>query len=336
MELVACWFCFVKLVTCLYWFFFNFKLFFYLLHWFFSSWNWFCSWILLCTEFVRGTFCVLFLFMKFLACFYFSSWNSQIDFSSRETDFVHETCWVLIFYSRNLLYVDFSLRETCIFIFLLLKVILFMNAAACIFLLVELVACWFLLVKLVYFSFQETLNWFPPSWHWFYSRNLWRTEYFRGTFCVLIFVCKTSCMSNFLFVKLIPLIFLLVKLILLIEIVACWFLYMKFVECWFFRETYCILIFSEWNLYIDFSPRETDFVHETCCVLSSWNLLRADFYSLRACVCSWNLVHVDFSFRENCTFIFLLIKMILLMELATCLFLFVTLHACWFFSSWNL
>jgi len=147
------------------------QLFFQLLNWFFPRE----------TDFVHELCCILnlfeelvaccFLFMKFLACCYFSSWNSHIDFSSRETDFVHETCWVLIFYSRNLLYVDFPLRETCIFIFLLLKLILFMKAAPCIFLLVELVACWFLLVKLVYFSFQEIVA------YWIFSWDLLRADF---------------------------------------------------------------------------------------------------------------------------------------------------------------
>ena len=83
-------------------------------------------------------------------------------------------------------------------------------------------------------------------------------------------------------------------------------------------------------MYFDFSPPETDFSHETCCILvfvcvtrcmliflfmkfvhwfffswkrfCSWNMLRADY-------CSLNLLHADFSH--------------------------VKLVVCWFISSWN-
>ena len=49
-----------------------------------------------------------------------------------------------------------------------------------------------------------------------------------------------------------------------------------------------------------------------------WNLLLPDF-------CSWNLLHVGFPFRETCKKIFILVKLILLMELVVC-----------FFRSWSL
>ena len=74
---------------------------------------------------------------------------------------------------------------------------------------------------------------------------------------------------------------------------------------------YCF--FSLWNLNIDFSPHETDLVDGTCCMLifCSWYLLRADF-------CSWNLLHVFFSFRDTYKMIFLLMKLILIMEFVVC------------------
>ena len=64
-------------------------------------------------------------------------------------------------------------------------------------------------------------------------------------------------------------------------------------------------------MYFDFSPCETEFVHETS--------LLADF-------CSWNLLRVYVSVRKTYTLIFLLVKPILFVELL----------AHWFFALWNL
>ena len=51
-------------------------------------------------------------------------------------------------------------------------------------------------------------------------------------------------------------------------------------------------------MHIDFSIRETRFVHGTYCMLivCSWSLLRGD-----SCLC--NMLHVDFSLCETCTLI---------------------------------
>ena len=71
------------------------------------------------TDFVRGTCCVLNLFLKLVACWFlfgklaarwlFSSRNFYIGFTPCETDFVHEAWCVLIF-----------VRETCCSLILLL------------------------------------------------------------------------------------------------------------------------------------------------------------------------------------------------------------------------
>ena len=69
-----------------------------------------------------------------------------------------------------------------------------------------------------------------------------------------------------------------------------------------FRETFYIFIPSSWNLwhddfshrktsYIDFSPRETGFVHGTFCVLI---------------FCFWDLIYLNIFLREtSCMWIFL-------------------------------
>jgi len=122
--------------------------------------QYFSSWNLLYDDLIfRETyFFMIFFFVKLLACWFF-----LVDFFFVEHNvswfFVYETCCIWIISSGNLLYpglclpetsyifisssenllnVDFSLRETCTFIFLLLKL----------FLLVERVAWWLLFFKL--------------------------------------------------------------------------------------------------------------------------------------------------------------------------------------------
>ena len=138
--LVARWFLFVNLVAC--WF----CLFVKLLHWFFSSWNWFSSCSLFGAEFVRETFCMLifvretccmfiFLFVK-LVHWFFSFWNWFCSWSCFFMLILFlelVTCWLLF-----VKLFDHSLPETWTLIFLLVKLILF----------IELVACWTLFVKL--------------------------------------------------------------------------------------------------------------------------------------------------------------------------------------------
>ena len=126
-ELVACWFLFVELVACWYLFL---KL---LACLFFSLWNIYIDFspcetsflyrICCVLIFVRGIFCKMVLYVKIDKCWLFSSWNFCNDFSHREHGFVQRTSCVLIF-----------VRKPCwILIFLLVKLILFMEHVACLF-----------------------------------------------------------------------------------------------------------------------------------------------------------------------------------------------------------
>ena len=138
---------------------------------------------------------------------------------------------------------------------------------------------------------------------------------------------------DFLMVKLILILFveLLACWSLLEELVECWFFFVKLVECWFFKS---------WKSYIDFSPPETDFVPETCCVLFL-------FMELAACwFFSSIYLYVDFSFRESYKLIFYpgdtnllhvtCCMRIFFVELAASWFLFLKHVTCWLFSSWKL
>jgi len=171
----------------------------------------------------------------------------------------------------------------------------------------------------------------------FFSRNFLRANFCSWNLLVLIIDLETCCVLIFFFVK------LLVKLILSREIIAWWL---------FVRRTSCALIFCSWNLlhvnffyfsldfYIDFSHRETDFVHGNCCMLifvrgtffvpifvreaycmliflflklmywflSSWNGF-----------CSWNLLHANFVLQFYLILIFFIVKLIVY----------------WFVLSWN-
>ena len=202
----------------------SFFLFVKLIHWFFTLWCWFCSWNLL-----RADFC---------------SWNLLRDDVG----------------SWNLLHLDFSGRETCKSIFLLVKLIFFMELLVCSLWLVKFVTCWFFF-----------------SWNFYTDFSPRESSFVRGTCCMLIFVRDTCYRLIFLFVKLVHWFFsnrfctckLLRADFLFVELVTCWFLFQTLVVSWFF---------SSWNLYIDFSPHDTDF----------WlNLLHADSSS-------WNFLHADF------------------------------------------
>jgi len=129
------------------------------------------------------------------------------DLSPHETDFAHRTCCVLIFFretcadvcSRNLLHVDFSLRETCKLIFLIVKLILF----------TELVACW-LVVELdetdcvdktysvLIFVFMKLLScWFCSSWNLYIDFSPHETVFGHGTCCMLVLLHGTCCVLIF-------------------------------------------------------------------------------------------------------------------------------------------
>jgi len=218
---------------------------------------------------------------------------------------------------------------------------------------------------------------------------------------LILFVELVACWF-FMFVKHVALVFLIVKLNLIMGFFACWFFFRGTCFVMMFPcETFCILVllflkllhwfFSSWNclsswnllrtyccswdlLHVDFSlrktftlifsPRETNFIHGTCCVLilvrgnccvlifvreiywdpfifPLWNL-QIDFFS------SWNWFRIDFSVliivcgtccllifaRETCCmFIFLFVKLIhWFFFLLMTPFLFMELVACWFRS----
>ena len=83
--------------------------------------------------------------------------------------------------------------------------------------------------------------------------------------------------------------------------------------------------FCSWNwLHDGFSPRETDFVNETYCLL------------IFAPGIFWVLIifretsHLVFNRKACCMLIFLFVKMILFIELVVCWFFFMQLVASWF------
>ena len=125
------------------------------------------------------------------------------------------------------------------------------------------------------------------------------TDFLNGVCRMLVFVCGTCYMLLFLFVELVNCLFSPPKtnlvqrascmLIFFVELVGCWCLLVKLVACW---------SLSAWNLHIDFSPRDIDFVHVTFCLLIFvlWTCCMVFF--------SWNLLHVDFSLCETFTLFF--------------------------------
>ena len=177
----------------------------------------------------------MFLFVKLYACCFF------LCESGCMLIFVHETCYFWIISSRNSIYPYLNLRETC-YTFI--------------------------------FSSWDMCNDFSPRETGFASR----------TCCMLIFVPQVNFIMIFFFMKLAACWFYFVKHD------AGWFSFMKLlhvdyflkkpnVSCFlalinliyfyfFFIKRIAQSFFSSWNLYVDFSPRETSFVRETCCVLN--------------------------------------------------------------------
>ena len=323
-----------------------------LVHLFFSSWNWFYSRNLLLGDFVRVTCCMMiFLFVKLVHCFFcFRNWfcwwnllrvdvywwNFILSLNLLRDDFCSGNLLSTdLFYSWNLFYIDFSLRETWTLIYLLMKLILFFELVAWWFLFLELVACWFVFMKLV-------VCWFFSSWYLFIDFFPRETNLVPGSCCMLIFAPGT-CYVVTLFMKHVVYWFF-----------SSWNLYVDFPPCEidFVQRICCMLIFfswnmshadffSSWNMYIDFSPRSTQFAHGPCCMLTFLVVLVVIwflFVKVFACwffslwkfilifllvklnkkvhetycmltfvrgicclqiVCSWNFLHVNFSPRET-------------------------------------
>ena len=210
-----------------------------LVHWFFSSLNWFCSWSLLRIDllFMELSVCRFF-FVKLIArWFFFRETCSKLVtliFSPGETDFLYEILCVLNFYCCwNLLHLDF-----CSCILLCTNFcswnLLHADFFFVIFPFMRLLNKYFLLVKLIlfmeFFAFLFILV--------------------RGTCCVLTFVRETCSRVDFSLHETCTLVFLLVILILLMEVVKCLFVRRtdfakELVPSWFIvHETCCMLIFS--------------------------------------------------------------------------------------------
>ena len=208
---------------------------------------------------------------------------------------------------------------------LLLKLSLFM----------ELVACWFHLWNLlcVEFFVSETYYMlifpFLKLVHWFFlfmklvlflkhvvccfsfvgrtiRKNPASSDFFSGICCLLIFFSLNLLQVDFSLRETYTLIFLFVKLILLLENITCWFLSVElFVGLFLFVKLVACCFSTSWNLHTDLSPRETGFIHETCCLLIFvfgtnnkqerskfkiffWNFLLADFLFVKL-VTGWIL-----------------------------------------------
>jgi len=198
-------------------------------------------WFLFITDFVNGTCCMqilsvelvawwIFLFKKLFAFRFFSSWNFSVDYSPRETVLFVElvACRYLFvelvvrwFLSTKWLHFYFYFRKTFELIFLLVKSILFM----------ELVACWFCSWNLmradfcsresfymVIFQFVELVNKFFSSWNCFYSWNLLHGGVCSWTYLCTDFLFWNFLHSNFSLRETFTLIFLVVKSILFMEL----------------------------------------------------------------------------------------------------------------------
>jgi len=174
-------------------------------------------------------------------------------------DFFCGVCCVLIILREACCKWIFSLRETCILIFLFEKLILFM----------ELVACWFCPWNLFYidFSLNKTCRLICVL-----MKLIFILELISINFCSYNLLCCDFYTWNFSLVECSfrearTLIFLVVNLIcswnLLPTDFLSWnlpradFLFVKLAACWFF-----------WNLYIDFFfLTKLIFVHGTCSLL---------------------------------------------------------------------
>ena len=203
-----------------------------LVHWFFSTWNWFRSRKGCMPIYVSGTCCVLI--------------------------FVHETCFLLIFYRR----------EICILIFLLVKLILLTESVACRFFFLELVVCWFLLLKLVlcwFFFLWNLYNDFSHRKTDFLHETYCVLIFVQGACCVLIFFRGIYFTLSFVRETCFILILLSIKLL-------HWFCSWNFFENFcnfetFWFETLLVDVSIQETCTLIFFHRETAFVYGTCCLL---------------------------------------------------------------------
>ena len=106
----------------------------------------------------------------------------------------------------------------------------------------------------------------------------------------------------------------------------------------FASGTYCMLIFlflktlghsffSSWNLYVDFSPPETDFAYRTCCMLIFVHWISCLLFF------SWNMLYLNLSLREAFQLFFLVVKLILFWLVVKLIgVLIYVIRTCWLLS----
>ena len=217
----------------------------------------------------------------------FCSWNLlhedfllvqlEIDFSPLETDFANGTCCLLIFILRTCCVVIFVCETRCMLIFLFAKLVNWFISSWNWFrsrnLLHEDFVCRFCCLLIfvreaciLVFVFVKLINWSFSSWNLFYSWILLRVDFYswnllRADFCSWnlfdfsfrfnLYIDSSPRETGFQ------------------ELVLCWFLLVKLVVRWFlFVKLFTRWFLSSWNFYIDFSHRETYFVHGICDVLN--------------------------------------------------------------------
>ena len=158
-------------------------------HWFSSSWNWFCSWNLLCADFLFIETCCVLIFVHETCCMLIFSvcTTCTSDFSPYENDCVYRTCCMLIFLHGNCCMLIFVL-ETCF--------------------------NWFSLRWNLYIDFFS-------AWKRFCSWNLFHADFSFLELVVCWFCSWNKLQVDFSLHETYTLIFLLMKLILFMELVPC-------------------------------------------------------------------------------------------------------------------
>ena len=127
------------------------------------------------------------------------------------------------------------------------------------------------------------------------------------------------------------------------KLVTRWFLFMKLVVCWLlFMKHVARWFLYLWNLYSKFFPRETNFTLGNSCVLKfcSWNMFRDAFCSQNLSHVNFSPRQADSIHGTCCVLIFVrtnfCVLIFLIVKLVHCfspreIVLFMELVACWFF-----
>ena len=182
-------------------------------------------------------------------------------------------------------------------IFLLVKLILFLEFVACWFFFLELAVSWFSFVK-------HVARWFFSLWSWHIGFPPLETDFLHGPHCMpIVFTLRTCCVLNF------------VRETCCTLVCSLWNLYIDFYprKTDFIYGTYSMLIF----------------VVETCCMIISLfvKLVHWFFYSWKFVhglqhpdFCSWSLSRIELIARWFFSFL----------EITATWLLFVEPLACWF------